>query len=97
MIFKTYCFSGNKGLVPDEAFRSTTGTSYTSSEINEKTERKFYRTSVSIGSSNTPVRFITVIYPVTDFSSAPEISAGFGTSASKIEVAVDGKSRTLTY
>ena len=97
MIFKTYCFSGNKGLVPDESFRSTTGTSYTSSEINEKTERKFYRTSVSIGSSNTPVRFITVIYPVTDFSSAPEISAGFGTTASKIEVAVDGKSRTLTY
>ena len=97
MIFKTYCFSGNKGLIPDETFLSTNGTSYTSSEINEKTERKFYRTSVSIEASNTPVRFITVIYPVIDFSSAPEVSAGFGTSASKVEVLIDGKSRTLTY
>ena len=97
MMFKTFCFAGEKGRVPAEDFTPSTGTSYTSSEINMKTERKYYRTAVAIGETNTPVRFITVIYPVSDYSSAPEISAVFGNSASEIVVTIDGKSRTLTY
>ena len=54
MMFKTFCFSGERGLVPDTAFEASTGTSYTSSEINEKTARHYYRTAVDIGASNTP-------------------------------------------
>ena len=97
MMFKTFCFSGEKGLVPAEGFTPSTGTSYTSSEINEKTERKYYRTAVGVGSTNAPVRFITVIYPVTDYSSAPDVSASFGSAANTVVVTIDGKDRTLTY
>lgn len=97
MMFKTFCFSGNKGLVADDTFSPSTGTSYTSPEINEKTARSYYRTAVSIGSSNTPVRFITVIYPISNFNSAPEISAEFGSTASSVLVTINGESRTLTY
>ena len=97
MMFKTFCFSGNKGLVADDTFSPSTGTSYTSPEINEKTARSYYRTAVSIGSSNTPVRFITVIYPISNFNSAPEISAEFGSTASSVVVTINGESRTLTY
>lgn len=97
MMFKTFCFSGTKGIVPAEGFTPSTGTSYTSSEINEKTERKFYRTAVSVGSTNAPVRFITVIYPVSDYSSAPDISATFGSTANTVVVTINGKDRTLTY
>ncbi len=97
MMFKTFCFSREKGLVPAEGFTPSTGTSYTSSEINEKTEREYYRTAVSVGSTNAPVRFITVIYPVSDYSSAPDISATFGSTANTVVVTIDGKDRTLTY
>ena len=97
MMFKTFCFAGEKGRVPAEDFTPSTGTSYTSSEINMKTERKYYRTAVAIGGTNTPVRFITVIYPIEDYSSAPAVSAAFGSSASEVVVTIDGKSRTLTY
>lgn len=97
MMFKTFCFSGTKGLVADDTFTSSTGTSYTSPEINEKIARSYYRTAVSIGSSNTPVRFITVIYPISNFNTAPEVSAEFGATASSVVVTIDGKSRTLTY
>lgn len=97
MMFKTFCFSGTKGLVADDTFSPSTGTSYTSPEINVKTARSYYRTAVSIGSSNTPVRFITVIYPISNFNSAPEISAEFGSSASSVVVTINGESRTLTY
>lgn len=97
MMFKTFCFSGNKGLVADDTFSPSTGTSYTSPEINEKTARSYYRTAVSIGSSNTPVRFITVIYPISNFNSAPEISAEFGSTSSSVVVTINGESRTLTY
>ena len=97
MMFKTFCFAGEKGRVPAEDFTPSTGTSYTSSEINMKTERKYYRTAVAIGGTNTPVRFITVIYPIEDYSSAPAVSAAFGSSASEVVVTIDGKNRTLTY
>jgi len=97
MMFKTFCFAGEKGIVPAEDFTPSTGTSYTSSDINMKTEREYYRTSVAIGGTNTPVRFITVIYPIEDYSSAPAVSAAFGSSASEVVVTIDGKSRTLTY
>lgn len=97
MMFKTFCFAGDKGRVAAEDFTPSTGTSYTSSDINRKTERKYYRTAVAIGGTNTPVRFITVIYPIEDYSSAPAVSAAFGNSASEVVVTIDGKSRTLTY
>ena len=97
MMFKTFCFAGEKGIVPAETFTPSTGTSYTSSEINMKTERKYYRTAVAIGGTNTPVRFITVIYPIENYSSAPAVSAAFGNSASEVVVTIDGKSRTLSY
>ncbi|MBQ8839240.1 MAG: alginate lyase family protein [Bacteroidales bacterium] len=97
MMFKTFCFAGEKGRVPAEDFIPSNGMSYTSSAINGKEPRKFYRTAVKIGSENTPVRFITVIYPVSDYSSAPEVSASFGSSLSEVVIAIDGESRTLTY
>lgn len=97
MMFKTFCFSGERGLVPDTAFEASTGTSYTSSEINEKTARRYYRTAVDIGASNTPVRFITVIYPIDDYASAPDVSAAFGSAPTAVVVTIDGESRTLTY
>lgn len=97
VMFKTFCFSGEKGIIADNDFAPSTGTSYTSSEINQKSERKFYRTAVKIGGTNTPVRFITVIYPVSDYSSAPAISASFDGAPNKIKVTVADQTVNLQY
>ena len=96
MMFKTFCFSGEKGIVPDADFVSSSGTSYTSNEINVKSERSYYRTAVNIGASNTPVRFLTVILPISDYSSAPSVSAEY-ISPTQIKVSVSGEEIVLTY
>ena len=82
--------------MPDADFVSSSGTSYTSNEINVKSERSYYRTAVNIGASNTPVRFLTVILPISDYSSAPSVSAEY-ISPTQIKVSVSGEEIVLTY
>ena len=84
------------GIVPDADFVSSNGTPYTSNEINVKSERRYYRTSVNIGAANTPVRFLTVIHPISDYSSAPSVSAEY-ISPTQIKVSVSGEEIVLTY
>ena len=63
------------------------------------------RTAVSFNvtkKDNTPVRYITVIYPTENCSNAPKISAKFVNSqydenSLKVEVTLDGVKKVLDY
>ena len=93
MMFKTFCFNGNNNTAPSGDWTATTSTSWTSDAIGMKTERP----CVSISHPKTegaPVRFITVILPVTAASSAPAAEASF-ISENAMEVTVGAKTYTL--
>ncbi len=92
MLFKTFCFDG---LETSTAWSATTGTSYTSDNIGVKTSRDCCAVSLQKSDISTPVRFITVIYPVQSSSAAPAIEASY-TSASKLQVKAGTKTFTLT-
>ena len=92
MLFKTFCFNG---LEASTDWSATTGTSYTSDNIGVKTSRDCCAVSLSKSDASTPVRFITVIYPVQGSSAAPEIEATY-TSASKLQVKAGSQTYTLT-
>ncbi len=91
MSFRTFCFNGLKS---SSAFRAVSGTSYTSNVIGSKTERECCTIAMTKSDADTPIRFITVISPVTSSDALPEISAAYN-SASSITVTVDGTTYTL--
>ena len=86
MSFRTFCFNG---LESSSAFTATSGTSYTSNVIGSKTERECCTIAMKKTDADTPIRFITVISPVTSSADLPEVSAAYN-SASSITVTVDG-------
>ena len=63
------------------------------------------RTAVAFNTEkkdDTPVRYITVIYPTKDIQSAPKMEARFlneqfDENGLKVEVSLDGKKKTLEY
>ena len=86
MMFKTFCFSGEKGIVPTSEWSAEEGTSFTSGAIGVKTERPCCSIAVH-KTESTPVRFITVIYPISSATQAPKIQATYtGTSQIKLTV-----------
>lgn len=91
MSFRTFCFNG---LESSSAFKATSGTSYTSNVIGSMTERECCTIAMRKTDADTPIRFITVISPVTSSDKLPVISAVYN-SASSITVTVDGKTYTL--
>lgn len=91
MSFRTFCFNGLKS---SSAFSAATGTSYTSNVIGSKTERECCTIAMTKTDADTPIRFITVISPVTSSEALPEVSAAYN-SASSITVTVDGTTYTL--
>ena len=91
MSFRTFCFNGLKS---SSAFTATSGTSYTSNVIGSKTERECCTIAMTKSYADTPIRFITVISPVTSSTDLPEVSAVYN-SASSITVTVDGTTYTL--
>ena len=93
MMFKTFCFSGEKGIVPTAEWTAEEGTSFTSSAIGVKTERPCCSISVN-KTESTPVRFITVICPVTSAAQAPQIQATY-TSAGKLTITINSTTKTL--
>lgn len=89
MHFRTFCFNGT---ALSTTFKATTGTSWTSDSIGRKTERSCCTVGVTKGSAD--VRFVTVIVPVSDPGSLPEINIEFnGTSSLVAEI--DGKQYNL--
>ena len=90
MLFETFCFSGTS-LTSD--FNAKTGTSYTSNAIGARQQRPCC--AVAVQKTTNPIRFITVIYPFSDASDIPEISAVFNT-ASRMTVTVNGKQHILS-
>ncbi len=97
MLFKTFVFNG---LEASADWSATTGSSWTSSKIGQKTARDCCGISQS-KTSNAPVRFITVILPATASAAAqsaafqyPEISAVW-TTATSIKVKVDDRTYNL--
>lgn len=93
MMFKTFCFSGEKGIVPTTGWTAEEGTSFTSGAIGVKTERPCCSISIT-KDSNSPVRFITVIRPVTSAAQAPQIQATY-TGTSQIKLTVGTTTQTL--
>ncbi|MGM9734854.1 MAG: heparinase II/III family protein [Candidatus Cryptobacteroides sp.] len=91
MCFRTFCFNG---LEPSTGFTYSEGTSYTSNAIGKRTQRPYYTVGLTKTDTSTPVRFITVIIPVSSSLSLPEISAIYE-SESTIKVTVDGTTYTL--
>lgn len=93
ILFKTFCFSGDKGIAPATGWTATTGTSFTSDAIGKKAERPCCRIAIP-KTASTPIRFITVIIPVTSAAQAHEVTASF-TSANAIKVTVDSNTHEL--
>jgi hypothetical protein len=80
MIFKTFTQSA-------DGFAGSNGESWYSDAIGQKVQRRFYRVS-SPKSADSPLRFVTVIYPLgaaSAFSSA-DISANFSAHAVNLNV-----------
>lgn len=94
MMFRTFCFNGDKGTVPATEWSATTGTSFTSDAIGKKTERPCCRISMP-KTAGAPVRFITVILPVASAAQAPEVTAVY-TSTGDIKVTVGSQVYKLT-
>ncbi|MGN1211893.1 MAG: heparinase II/III family protein [Candidatus Cryptobacteroides sp.] len=86
MSFRTFCFNG---LSSDTGFVTSEGTSLTSSAIGQKTERPCCSVGLTKTDASTPIRFITVIFPVASASDLPEIEASFA-SASSVKLTVNG-------
>lgn len=93
MLFKTFCFSGEKGIVPTSSWTAEEGTSCTSNAIGVKKERPCCSISVT-KTDSAPIRFITVICPVTSAANAPQIQATYSSTA-KITVKLGSKTQIL--
>jgi heparan-sulfate lyase len=84
-----------------ETMRMTEEEGWVSYAYRQKARRAAFAFVARKG-DDAPVRFITVIYPVKDARSAPEISASFQNGESsdrklKISVLINGKKRELSY